>query len=280
MPPDIPTLRRWLTDVLGEEPPDWEINSTSKHILEELYLTHQRQEAAAALEMEELQEARCEFQAEINRLSQILNKLGGLEEEMTSGLSGSYLNTLSELALALDLDLVPGSTTCASSLQAALAKLLVKQAELGPRVGLVKAEVEKGEVDMLELHARLARLEELAEQATVVERAGEQASGGQKKKTEFTLAKVEQYRRDIERSEAALVRHGGADPNLRHGEIVKLKDKVDEVQSQVEPLKRELGGFLNLPPSIEMARVEVAGKKQELEKLEKEVESKISSLHV
>jgi len=269
-----------LTDVLGEEPPDWEINSTSKHILEELYLTHQRQEAAAALEMEELQEARSEFQAEINRLSQILNKLGGLEEEMTSGLSGSYLNTLSELALALDLDLVPGSTTCASSLQAALAKLLVKQAELGPRVGLVKAEVEKGEVDMLELHARLARLEELAEQATVVERAGEQASGGQKKKTEFTLAKVEQYRRDIERSEAALVRHGGADPNLRHGEIVKLKDKVDEVQSQVEPLKRELGGFLNLPPSIEMARVEVAGKKQELEKLEKEVESKISSLHV
>jgi len=280
MPPDIPTLRRWLTEVLGEEPPDWEINSTSKHILEELYLTHQRQEAAAALEMEELQEARCEFQAEINRLSQILSKLGGLEEEMTSGLSGSYLNTLSELALALDLDLVPGSTTCASSLQAALAKLLVKQAELGPRVGLVKAEVEKGEVDMLELHARLARLEELAEQATVVERAGEQASGGQKKKTEFTLAKVEQYRRDIERSEAALVRHGGADPNLRHGEIVKLKDKVDEVQSQVEPLKRELGGFLNLPPSIEMARVEVAGKKQELEKLEKEVESKISSLHV
>jgi len=280
MPPDIPTLRRWLTDVLGEEPPDWEINSTSKHILEELYLTHQRQEAAAALEMEELQEARSEFQAEINRLSQILNKLGGLEEEMTSGLSGSYLNTLSELALALDLHLVPGSTTCASSLQAALAKLLVKQAELGPRVGVVKAEVEKGEVDMLELHARLARLEELAEQAAVVERAGEQASGGQKKKTEFTLAKVEQYRRDIERSEAALVRHGGADPNLRHGEIVKLKDKVDEVQSQVDPLKRELGGFLNLPPSIEMARVEVAGKKQELEKLEKEVESKISSLHV
>ena len=91
---------------------------------------------------------------------------------------------------------------------------------------------------------------------------------------------MEQYRRDIERSEAALVRHGGADPNLRHGEIGQLKDKVDELQSQVEPLKRELGGFLNLPPSIEMARVEVAGKKQELEKLEKEVESKISSLHV
>ena len=33
-------------------------------------------------------------------------------------------------------------------------------------------------------------MEELAEQAAVVERAGEQASGGQKKKTEFTIAKV------------------------------------------------------------------------------------------
>ena len=127
VPPDISTLRCWLKDVLGEEIPDWEVTTTTHRILEELYLTHQRQEAAAALEMEELQEARSEFQAEINRLSQILNKLGGLEEEMTSGLSGSYLNTLSELAPALDLDLVPGSTTCASSLQAALAKLLVKQ---------------------------------------------------------------------------------------------------------------------------------------------------------
>ena len=48
----------------------------------------------------------------------------------------------------------------------------------------------------------------------------------------------------------------------------------------VDPLQRELSGFLNLPPSIEMAKVEVAGKKAELEKLEREVESKISSLHV
>ena len=91
---------------------------------------------------------------------------------------------------------------------------------------------------------------------------------------------MEQYRRDIERNEAALVRHGGADPTLRHGEIVKLKDKVDKVQSQVEPLKRDLGGFLNLPPSNRMSRAAVTGKKQELDKLDKEVESKISSLHV
>lgn len=154
------------------------------------------------------------------------------------------------------------------------------QAELGPRVGVARAEVEKGEVDMLGLHARLARLEELREQAEAEGRAGEQASSGQKKKTEFTLAKVEQYQRDIERGEASLMRSGGADTQLRHSEVVRLRQKVEEVQGRVDPLQRELGGFLNLPPSIEMARVEVAGKKQELEKLEREVESKISSLHV
>ena len=127
MPPDIPTLRRWLTDVLGEEPPDWEINSTSKPILEELYLTHQRQEATASLELEELQETRAEYQAETARLSSILSKLGGLEEQMSSGLAGSYLNTLSEVAFTLNLDFAPGSTTCAKSMEAALAKLLIKQ---------------------------------------------------------------------------------------------------------------------------------------------------------
>ena len=154
------------------------------------------------------------------------------------------------------------------------------QAELGPRVGVARAEVEKGEVDMLGLHARLARLEELREQAEAEGRAGEQASSGQKKKTEFTLAKVEQYQRDIERGEASLMRSGGADTQLRHSEVVRLRRKVEEVQGRVDPLQRELGGFLNLPPSIEMARVEVAGKKQELEKLERGVESKITSLHM
>ena len=95
--------------------------------MEELYLTNQRQEAAAALELEELQEARAEYQAETTRLSQILSKLGGLEEQMSSGLASSYLNTLSDVAFALDLDLVPGSTTSASSMEAALKKLLIKQ---------------------------------------------------------------------------------------------------------------------------------------------------------
>ena len=64
---------------------------------------------------------------------------------------------------------------------------------MGPKVGAARAEVEKGELDMLELHARLARLEELCEQAEAEGRAGELASSAQKKKTEFTLAKVEQY---------------------------------------------------------------------------------------
>ena len=127
VPPDISTLRCWLKDVLGEEPPDWEVTTTTQCILEELYLTHQRQEAAAALELEELQEARAEYQAETARLSHILSKLGGLEEQMTSGLAGSYLNTLSEVAFTLNLDLAPGSTTCAVSMQAALARLLIKQ---------------------------------------------------------------------------------------------------------------------------------------------------------
>ena len=127
VPPDVSTLRRWLKDVLGDDPPDWEVTTSTQRILEELYLTNQRQEAAAALELEELQEARAEYQAETTRLSQILSKLGGLEEQMSSGLASSYLNTLSDVAFTLDLDLVPGSTTSASSMEAALKKLLIKQ---------------------------------------------------------------------------------------------------------------------------------------------------------
>ena len=43
---------------------------------------------------------------------------------------------------------------------------------------------------------------------------------------------------------------------------------------------RELAGFLSLPPSLELGKVEVEGRRIELERLEREVQASISSLHV
>ena len=45
-------------------------------------------------------------------------------------------------------------------------------------------------------------------------------------------------------------------------------------------MNRQLQGFLVLPPSRELARVELAKSNQELELLEREVAGEISTFHV
>ena len=52
------------------------------------------------------------------------------------------------------------------------------------------------------------------------------------------------------------------------------------MEEECEPFCRPLQGFLALPPSRELARVELAKSNQELELLEREVAGEISSLHV
>ena len=52
-------------------------------LLRELYETHLRQELSAQQEVEELQQAREEYLAEVNRLGKLLALLGSIEEQMS-----------------------------------------------------------------------------------------------------------------------------------------------------------------------------------------------------
>lgn len=57
-----------------------------------------------------------------------------------------------EACLALDTD-----TTAGTALEAQVSSLLVRQAEVEPRVAAARAEVARGEREAVELYSRLAR---------------------------------------------------------------------------------------------------------------------------
>ena len=120
----------------------------------------------------------------------------------------------------------------------------------------------------------------------MVERAGKEereegiTATDQSRKLEYIVAKCADYRRGVERGEGVLTRNGGNDNTVRHEEIVKLRTKLAKVEEESEPLTRQLQGFLALPPSRELARVELAKSSEELEQLERLVAGQISSLHV
>ena len=44
---------------------------------------------------------------------------------------------------------------------------------------------------------------------------------------------------------------------MSHSSVTSLASLLEDSRQAAEPLHRELGGFLSLPPSLELARVEV-----------------------
>ena len=100
------------------------------------------------------------------------------------------------------------------------------------------------------------------------------------KKSEFLSKKCIQYKRDIEKLEITLCKNGGNDSTIEHSELVKLKLKVDNLEEELKPLKRKLDGYQSLPPSVEMARIELAKSEVELENLEKQLSGSISEIHL
>ena len=52
------------------------------------------------------------------------------------------------------------------------------------------------------------------------------------------------------------------------------------LEGQIDEAKREMTGYLNLPPSCDLARVEVAKAEKELRNLMEQVNYNISSLHL
>merc|ERR1712107_388389 len=100
------------------------------------------------------------------------------------------------------------------------------------------------------------------------------------KKTEFLGKKTIEYKRRIENQEAILTKNGGNDVSIRHGEIVKQKEKLDHLEEELTPLSRQLQGFLSLPPSVDLAKVELTKCELELEELDQPVCGKISDLHL
>jgi len=272
----LPTLRAWLEDLMPDGVPDWEVTTETQAVLSALYITNTSLEKDALTEMELLEQTRLEYEGETARCRGVLGRVGqGVEESLSQGPAQAYSEVLTGLCSSLDLD-----TSSLVGIETAVSDLVASQAESGPRVGKARGEVERMRSDTVLLYERLARLGEVVALAGKEEREEGGVAADRSKKLEYIVAKCADYRRGVEKGEGVLARNAGGAGEVRHGDIVKLNSELAKLEEECEPLSRQLQGFLALPPSRELARVELAKSNQELELLEREVAGQISSLHV
>jgi len=272
----LSTLRSWLSTMFPDGPPPWEVTPDTTAILTELYLANTRAEEDAKVTLEAQRTATREYEGETKRLQGILVSAGaGVEESMKTGPVAAYIDNLVGSASILDIDTVTGA-----GMEVAVTELLAKEAEDGTELSKLRNEIDLIKTNLVGLYEKMSRAKEELEKATKTAREQSAEMAHNNKKTEFLSKKCIQYKRDIEKLEITLCKNGGNDSTIEHSELVKLKLKVDHLEEELKPLKRKLDGYQSLPPSVDMARLELAKSEVELENLEKQLSGSISEIHL
>ena len=122
----------------------------------------------------------------------------------------------------------------------------------------------------------------LGEAVTVGEKGGKEDSvlaANQSKKLDFMYAKEKQYKSSLEKDETLFHKNTGGDSSLTHSNMEKLSAELAGLELEVEEARRQISGYLNLPPSCDLARVEISKAEKELMNLSEQVNSRISTLH-
>ena len=274
----LSTLRSWLSAVFseGQGPPPWEVTPETTALLTELYLANTRAEEDAKVILEAQSIATREYEGEQKRLQGILTSSGaGVEESLKAGPVAAYIDNLAGAASILNIDTVTGA-----GLEIAVTELLASEADDGTELLKLRNEIDTIKTNLIGLYEKFSKAKEELEKATKTSREQSAEMAHNNKKTEFLSKKCIQYKRDIEKLEITLCKNGGNDSTIEHSELVKLKLKVDQLEEELKPLRRQLDGYQALPPSVDMARIRLAKSELELENLEKQLSGSISEIHL
>jgi len=269
---DIQAIQEWLEETLGESV-DWEINPQTLQYLRNLRLKNLNQEKHTQIILEDVERRRNEYIGETRRLERLLRELG-VEDRSITGPSSAYLQVLTESCSVLR------EEQQGSGLEAAATKLLLEQADIGPKLAEAKAQIESVKADTLKLYGPLERLGEAVKSAEKEGKSDQALAVNQSKKLDFMHEKEKQYKTSLDKEEILLHKTTGGDQGLRHENIETLAAQLHDLEARVDEANRQISGYLNLPPSLDLARVEVAKAGNELRALTMQVDRNIQSINL
>eukprot|EP00088_Acartia_fossae_P020029 TRINITY_DN21729_c0_g1_i1.p1 TRINITY_DN21729_c0_g1~~TRINITY_DN21729_c0_g1_i1.p1 ORF type:complete len:273 (-),score=70.21 TRINITY_DN21729_c0_g1_i1:161-979(-) len=270
---DFDDIKEWLDHILGEKNVNFEVTPETVQFLRNLRLKNIQKEKLLQATLEETEVLSREYEGELKRLDTILKDLG-VQHLNLSGSANSYLQVLADSCVALDEDNI------GRGMEVALSRAISKKTETGPQISLIKDKIEAVKVDNLKLYSQLERLEEAVKYADKEGEADLELTKSQTKKLDFMNAKEKQYRSGLEKDEMAHFKLTGGDKNLTHDKIREIEEKLVDLDGKVEEAKRTISGYLNLPPSLDLARLEISKAEAELEELTSELNINIASVHL
>ncbi|CAI8009447.1 HAUS augmin-like complex subunit 1 [Geodia barretti] len=241
-------VREWLESVFaGEEVPEYEITPGTVEELWQLATASREKERRLKTIVEDTEQKAHEYEAESERLERVVEWVGVGMSDLSESATRCVQTNRYETTLLMP---VP------SSLCLALSELLERQAAVSVREGEVERERERREEELRHSVVTQATQKQALTEFSQQLSSDTKSVTNQKKSAEFFAKKSNQYQK-----------------------LISSMKEIQDLESQLEPLKTQLSSFQGLPPDLDLAKVKVEGAKRQLVRLEVELSRCLDLVH-
>ncbi|NXH98961.1 HAUS1 protein, partial [Pachycephala philippinensis] len=249
----------WLKKIYGDKPvPSYEVNERTVDILHEVMECNEERDRDVSLLIEDMHDQTTKYEEEAKYWQDVLEESLGLSLDYLPEEATTDLNDLVESAMALDVE-----DTSLTSFYSAIN-------HMSSELFKTRSENQEMELKLKNLMKKLIsaqmmekQLEEDIKKVEESQKAESAKAESRSKNLKFLEAKSEDLKIRIKDAENKLIARG-LDQSLTHEALVKSSEELAALRKEIEPLKKEVESYYDLPPSIALARVMVEEAKKEL----------------
>ncbi|NXM39492.1 HAUS1 protein, partial [Gymnorhina tibicen] len=233
----------WLKKIYGNRPvPKYEVNERTVDILHEVMEFNEESEKDVSLLIEDMKDQATKYEAEAKHWQDILGESLGLSLGSLSQEASTVLNDLVESAMALEVK-DTSITSFYSAINYMSSELFKTQSENREMERKLKTLTEK-------LTSALMLEKKLNEDLEEVQKSQKAASAkveSRSKNLKFLEDKSEDLKIRIRDAQKKLIATG-LDQSLTHEALVKASEELAALRKEIEPLKKEVKSYHELPP--------------------------------
>ncbi|NXB39906.1 HAUS1 protein, partial [Eulacestoma nigropectus] len=235
----------WLKKIYGDMPiPKYEVNERTVDILHEVMECNEERDKDVSLLIEDMKDWATKYEVEAKYWQDILGESLGLSIGSLSQEATTAFNDLVESAVALEVeDTSLTSFYCAINyMTSELFKTQLKNREMELKLKTLAKKLASALMMEKQLEEDIKKIEESQE----AENAKAQSRS---KNLKFLEAKSEDLKIRIRDAEKKLIATG-LDQSLTHEALMKSSEELAALQKEIEPLKKEVKSYYDLPPVI------------------------------
>lgn len=262
-------VHSWLSSILDDDVPSFEVNKKTVYQIHKCMIQNQEMDRIGLIALANIKEQVEAYKSEANHLRDIIEAVGMSPHSLSNAGKGNLRN-LSQLACTMKIKNVSNSS------------YVLGLSHLHKDLGKIKKEVmkEKGQMEKFKLLNKecMQRMKNILSYYQKIEESsfiGVPLLEKRKNDTKMFHEKSKNYENLLKNFQG---QEEEGHKHLQHDVLLQIAQKLDEMKNELTPLQKKHGNYKSLPPDVNLATVKIEETKRDLMRLERQFQTDLDLL--